>query len=139
MSQESSWRCWRYIGTPYVWGGASPQTGFDCSGLVQYSYSHIGIHLPRVAADQFNTGTPVPRDHLQPGDVVFFQESTGYVHHEGMYIGDGRFIHAPETGEDVKISRLDEPYFAQQYAGARRFAPSAAEASRYARTLPVQQ
>jgi cell wall-associated NlpC family hydrolase len=68
---------------------------------------------------------------------VFFADSTGYVHHVGLYVGDGKFINAPQTGEDVKISSLSEPYFAQQYAGARRFVASAAAATNYARTLPT--
>jgi hypothetical protein len=128
-----------FVGTPYVWGGASPAGGFDCSGLVQYAYGHAGIALPRVAADQFATGTPVERSDLRRGDVVFFRDGDGVVHHEGIYLGGGRFIHAPQTREDIKVSRLDEPYFAAQYTGARRFAglSSTGDASRYARSLPA--
>ncbi len=127
----------RYLGTPYQWGGSSPATGFDCSGLVQYAYSQEGIQLPRVAADQFNVGVPVPRADLRPGDAVFFAEN-GYVHHVGLYIGDGRFVNAPQTGEDVKVSSLSNPYFAAQYAGARRYtAALASNPSNYARSLPT--
>jgi cell wall-associated NlpC family hydrolase len=126
----------RYLGTPYKWGGSSPTTGFDCSGLVQWAYAQEGIHLPRVAADQFGVGIPVAREDLRPGDAVFFKEPDGYVHHVGLYIGDGRFINAPETGENVKISSLSDPYFAAQYAGARRYTVAAlGDPARYARTL----
>ena len=76
--------------------------------------------LPRVAADQANVGTPVDRSSLRPGDLVFFKDSTGYVHHVGMYLGNDQFIQAPHTGDVVKISSLDEPYYAGQFAGGRR-------------------
>ena len=109
----------KYLGTPYHWGGDTPATGFDCSGLVEYSYAQLGIHIPRVAADQFNVGIPVTKDELKPGDIVFFKDSTGYVHHEGIYIGNDMFLHAPHTGDVVKISSLDETYYAQQFAGGR--------------------
>jgi cell wall-associated NlpC family hydrolase len=128
----------RYLGTPYQWGGSNPSTGFDCSGLVQYAYAQEGLHLPRVAAAQFDAGIPVARDDLRPGDAVFFADPNGYVHHVGLYIGDGRFVNAPETGEDVKISSLSDPYFAAEYAGARRYAAAAlGDPNRYARTLPT--
>ncbi len=127
-----------YLGTPYRWGGSSPSTGFDCSGLVQYAYAQEGLQLPRVAAAQFDVGIPVPRDQLRPGDAVFFADPNGYVHHVGLYIGDGRFVNAPETGEDVKISSLSDPYFAAQYAGARRYTAGAlGDPSRYARSMPT--
>jgi cell wall-associated NlpC family hydrolase len=112
----------QYLGTPYRWGGESPATGFDCSGLVQYAYGQAGVSVPRVAADQYNVGTPVGRDQLQPGDIVFFKDSSGYVHHEGIYVGAGRFLHAPHTGDVVKVSSLADPYYAQQFAGGRRVA-----------------
>jgi cell wall-associated NlpC family hydrolase len=110
----------QYLGTPYHFGGASPASGFDCSGLAQYAYGQSGVGLPRVAADQFKVGQPVDRASLQPGDLVFFQDSTGYIHHVGMYLGDDKFIQAPHPGDVVKISSLDEPYYAGQFAGGRR-------------------
>ena len=89
---------------------------------MQYAYGQAGVTLPRVAADQYNVGTPIDRDQLQPGDIVFFKDSSGYVHHEGLYLGGGKFLHAPHTGDVVKISSLDEPYYAGQFAGGRRVA-----------------
>ena len=109
-----------FLGTPYKWGGTTP-TGFDCSGLVQYVYAKQGVTLPRVAEQQAHVGTPIPPENLAPGDAVFFADRTGYIHHEGMYVGNGYFIHAPHTGDVIKISSLSEPYYASQYAGARRY------------------
>jgi cell wall-associated NlpC family hydrolase len=105
----------QYLGVPYVWGGASPG-GFDCSGFVMFVYSQLGVSLPHHAADQFNYGTPVSRDQLEPGDLVFF-DGLGHV---GIYIGGGQFIHAPHTGDVVKISSLDDSWYAATYVGARR-------------------
>src|SRR5262249_37547518 len=99
------------------------QTHFDCSGLVQWSYAQAGIQIPRVTDQQIlaTNGVPVKRDDLLPGDLVFFRDDTGYVHHVGMSLGGDKFIHAPHTGDVVKISSLDEPYYAQQFTGGRRF------------------
>ena len=106
----------QYLGTPYVWGGASPG-GFDCSGFAMYVYSQVGVSLPHNAAMQYNTvGTYVPRDQLQPGDLVFF-DGLG---HMGIYIGGGQFIHAPHTGDVVKISSLSDSWYSATYVGAKR-------------------
>jgi len=105
----------QYLGVPYVWGGMSP-SGFDCSGLTAYAYAQIGISLPHHAASQFNYGVPVSRDDLQPADLVFFNG----LGHMGMYIGGGQFIHAPHTGDVVKISSLYDSWYASTWVGARR-------------------
>jgi cell wall-associated NlpC family hydrolase len=104
----------RYLGIPYLWGGASPATGFDCSGLVMYVYAQLGIQLPHYAAAQYQLGTPVDRSQLQPGDLVFFDA----LDHVGIYIGNGQFVHAPQTGDVVKITALSD--FGDAYVGARR-------------------
>ena len=106
----------QYLGIPYLWGGAAPSTGFDCSGLLMYVYAQVGVSLPHYAASQYTYGIPVSRDELQPGDLVFFHA----LGHNGMYIGDGLFIHAPHTGDVVKISSLSDPWYASTWVGARR-------------------
>ena len=105
----------RYLGTPYRWGGASPSTGFDCSGFVMYVYAQIGVSLPHNAAMQYSYGTPVSRSQLAPGDLVFFNG----LGHNGIYIGGGQFIHSPHTGDVVKISSISG-WYADTYVGARR-------------------
>jgi cell wall-associated NlpC family hydrolase len=105
----------QYLGVPYVWGGMSP-SGFDCSGLVAFAYAQIGISLPHHAASQYGYGMPVSRDQLQPADLVFFNG----LGHMGMYIGGDQFIHAPHTGDVVKISSLNDGWYASTWVGARR-------------------
>ena len=119
----------KYMGTAYRWGGSSPRTGFDCSGLVQWAYAEAGIRIPRVTDQQILAAgaVKVDRRHLIPGDLVFFRDATGYVHHVGMSLGGDRFIHAPHTGDVVKVSSLKEPYYAEQFTGGRRFDPAVAE------------
>jgi cell wall-associated NlpC family hydrolase len=104
------------IGVPYVWGGATQGVGFDCSGLVMWAYSQVGVSLPHSSYAMWNYGVPVSRDELQPGDILFF-DSLGHV---GLYIGNDQFVEAPHTGADVQISSLDEGWYAATYVGARR-------------------
>jgi cell wall-associated NlpC family hydrolase len=92
--------------------------------MVQYAYGRLGITLPRVAEDQAKVGQFVPREQLQPGDALFFADSSGYIHHEGLYIGNNKMIHSPKTGDRVKISDITSAYYTSQYAGARRYSPS---------------
>jgi len=101
-----------YLGTPYVWAGASP-AGFDCSGLVVYAYGKVGVSLPHSSYALWNVGVSVPRDQLEPGDLVFFNG----LGHMGIYIGGGQFVAAPRTGDVVKVSSLDSH---GGYVGARR-------------------
>ncbi len=103
-----------YLGVPYVWGGSSPR-GFDCSGLVMYVFAQIGVSLPHSSYAQAGMGTPVSMSQLQPGDLIFFTGAS----HVGIYIGGGQFIHAPHTGDVVKISSLSG-YYASAFYTARR-------------------
>jgi cell wall-associated NlpC family hydrolase len=103
------------MGIRYSYGGTSPRTGFDCSGFTRFVYAHFGIVLPHYTVSQFNLGRRVSRTGLRPGDLVFF-DGLGHV---GLYVGGGRFIHAPHTGTDVQISALSGWYGAE-YDGARR-------------------
>jgi cell wall-associated NlpC family hydrolase len=110
-----------YLGTKYVFGGASPSTGFDCSGLLQYVWAQNGVKIPRTAAEQFHAGKPVNPSHLQPGDALYFQTegAKAGITHAAMYIGNGQILEAPHTGDVVKIIPLAGYY---PIVGARRFA-----------------
>lgn len=110
----------KYLGTKYVWGGSSP-SGFDCSGLMQYTFAQNGVKIPRTAREQYKGGSVVSQNNLQAGDLVFFKGSTGSSTspgHVGMYIGNGQYIQAPKTGDVVKISDL---VGRKDYVGARRY------------------
>ncbi len=109
----------KYVGVPYRWGGVTP-AGFDCSGFVRYVYAKAGVSLPRTAAEQYKSGVPVTRENLQPGDLVFFDR----LRHNGIYVGDRRFIHATRTGGHVIVSHLDEPWFKRRWIGGRRIHPT---------------
>jgi cell wall-associated NlpC family hydrolase len=125
-----------WLGTPYSWGGGGPAgpsygtaqgagtKGFDCSGLTQYAWAKAGIQLPRVAAAQYTAGPHIPRTQLRPGDLLFFATNThnpATIHHVGLYYGHGQMIHAPQTGDVVRISQFTgNPYREHQYIGATR-------------------
>ena len=128
----------KYTGTKYKWGGSTPQTGFDCSGLVQWAYAKAGIQIPRVTDAQFSasSGTPVDRGDLRPGDLVFFGEP-GNIYHVGISMGGDKFLHAPKTGDVVKVASLKESYFSSNYAGGRRFDTSEPVAGAAAAAAPA--
>jgi len=109
------------VGTPYFWGGGSPVIGFDCSGLVSYVFQQaLHLTLPRVSYDQARLGRAVAEDALRPADLVFFNTLRREFSHVGIYIGRGRFVHAPVTGAFVRIERLTGDYWRTRYDGARR-------------------
>ena len=107
------------VGKPYRYGGNSPN-GFDCSGLVQYSYSRAGLSVPRTTRTQLNAGVAVSRKSLRAGDLVFFDQEGRKFSHVGIYIGDGRFVHAPSSGKRVRINSLNERYWNKHFTAARR-------------------
>lgn len=109
------------LGTPYRWGGTSPDSGFDCSGLVNYVFrTTLGIELPRVSREMASNGQKVERAALTAGDLVFFGRRGSRVDHVGIYVGNGQFVHAPRTGRDVTVSNLDTGYWANRFLQARR-------------------
>lgn len=105
----------RFLGVPYVYGGTTPRTGFDCSGFTRYVYASVGMLLPHYTGSQFALGRRVARSALRPGDLLFFNG----LGHEGMYLGGGRFIHAPSSGKRVSIASITG-WYAERYVGARR-------------------
>jgi cell wall-associated NlpC family hydrolase len=106
------------IGVPYRWGGATP-AGFDCSGLVYYTFHKAGVSVPRTSQEQYHAARPVPLAKALPGDLVFFGRR-GRISHVGIYLGDERFVHAPETGRNVSVAHLDEVAYRKRFAGAGR-------------------
>ncbi len=111
-----------FLGIPYEWGGESAETGFDCSGLAMTIYKLNGLNLPRNSLAQFQTGSPVRREDLAPGDLVFFATNgDSAVSHVGIYTGNGKFIHAPKKGETIRQSSLRNGYFGGCYVGARTY------------------
>jgi cell wall-associated NlpC family hydrolase len=109
------------LGTRYSPGGRSPETGFDCSGLIAYVFEQAwGVPLPHNALAQSRIGAPVNRRHLAPGDLVFYNTRDQPFSHVGMYIGNGRFIHAPKPGARVRLESIDSPYWRARFNGGRR-------------------
>jgi cell wall-associated NlpC family hydrolase len=106
----------RAVGVPYRWGGASPTSGFDCSGLVYWAYSRLGMELPHSSYALYALGRRVPRSRLKPGDVLFFHG----LGHVGLYLGHGRMVHAPQSGRNVEVVDLRRSYYGRGLVAARR-------------------
>jgi cell wall-associated NlpC family hydrolase len=110
----------RAVGVPYRWAGASLETGFDCSGLVYWAYAQVGIEVPHSSYALYDLGKRVSRANLRPGDVLFFSG----LGHVGLYLGNGRMVHAPETGRLVEVVRLARSRYGDRLVAARRIAPA---------------
>lgn len=106
------------IGTPYRYGGSTPK-GFDCSGLVQYSYSAAGVKVPRTSGDQYGSATPISLTDAEPGDLLFFRYDHK-ISHVAIYLGDERFVHAPSSGKTVSVASLRDPHYQQHFVRAGR-------------------
>lgn len=122
-AEDVLFRALGLVGTPYRWGGNTPDSGFDCSGLIGFVYRDAaGIALPRSTRDMIVMRAPnIGREQLQSGDLVFFATGGGsQVSHAGIYVGEGRFVHAPATGGTVKLDSLDKPYWQRAYLNAKR-------------------
>ena len=119
VGNEIAMRAISQLGKPYVWGGAD-LTGFDCSGLVRFIYDQVGIPVPRTAAEQFSAAKPIEIGGLKPGDLLFFRTKGQRISHVAIYTGEGRFIHAPRTGQPVEFRMLDDEYYRPRLAGAGR-------------------
>ncbi|MCX7982725.1 MAG: NlpC/P60 family protein [Syntrophales bacterium] len=122
LREEIVKTAYTFLGVPYLWGGASAEEGFDCSGLTMTVYQLNGIDLPRTSAEQYREGEPVERGELEAGDLVFFStRGRGKVSHVGIYVGNNQFIHAPRRGKRITVERMDNTFFARNYIGARRY------------------
>jgi murein DD-endopeptidase len=108
----------RAVGVPYRWGGSSPSTGFDCSGLVYWAYKHVGVELPHSSYALYNEGRGVGRSRMRPGDVLVFSG----LGHVGLYVGRGRMVHAPSSGRLVEVVRLGRSHYGGRIVGIRRIA-----------------
>ncbi len=122
LGNDVVFQAFSLIGTPYRWGGTSPDTGFDCSGLIQYVYREAaGVTLPRTTAGLTSMQTDKPSESaLVPGDLLLFAMNGGRVNHAGIYIGEGRFLHAPSTGGVVRVDELGSSFWQRTFKGARR-------------------
>jgi cell wall-associated NlpC family hydrolase len=110
-----------FLGVPYLWGGTSVETGFDCSGLTMTVYQLNGFDLPRTSREQFAVGNPVDRASLEKGDLLFFSRGGGKVSHVGIYTGNGRFIHAAGRGKRIRVDSLVSGQYSRMYLGARSY------------------
>jgi cell wall-associated NlpC family hydrolase len=111
----------RFVGIPYRWGGDNVVEGMDCSGFVRAVYNLCGVNIPRTSAEQFRTGDRVVKEELKDGDLVFFGVSADKINHVGIYVGNGRFVHAPRRGDEIKLSAIDDKYFSERFVGAKRY------------------
>jgi cell wall-associated NlpC family hydrolase len=111
----------RFVGIPYRWGGDTVVDGMDCSGFVRAVFNLCGVNIPRTSAEQYKVGQGVAQSDLKDGDLVFFGGSAEQINHVGIYVGSGKFVHAPRRGDDIKVSALDESYFVKKFVGARRY------------------
>jgi cell wall-associated NlpC family hydrolase len=110
------------VGTPYRYGGADPRDGFDCSGLVYYSYGQAGYRVPRTSQELFRAVRKIAVGDADPGDLMFFQDQTK-LSHVAIYVGDGLFVHAPASGQNVAVGELDSPYYRQHLVAVGRLLP----------------
>ncbi|HLH25171.1 MAG TPA: C40 family peptidase [Chloroflexota bacterium] len=109
------------LGAHYTWAGVSPSTGFDCSGFVYWVFNTIGFNMPRTMEDQLASGRRIPIDQLRPGDILFFSDTyTPGLSHDGIYLGDGQFIHAVDESTGVAITRLNSAYWSERFYAAVR-------------------
>ena len=111
----------RFVGIPYRWGGDNVVEGMDCSGFVRAVYNLCGLSIPRTSSDQFKAGESVLKGNLMDGDLVFFGSSADKINHVGIYVGGGRFVHAPRRGEEIRVTEVNESYFEKRFVGARRY------------------
>jgi len=111
----------RFIGIPYKWGGNTVVDGLDCSGFSKAVYNLCGINIPRTAHEQYNAGDGIDKADMDEGDLVFFGESKNRITHVGVYVGNGKMVHAPKRGDDIKIAKISDAYFANRFIGARRY------------------
>lgn len=111
----------RFVGIPYQWGGNNVVEGMDCSGFVRAVYNLCGLSVPRTSREQFKAGDYVAKEDLRDGDLVFFGSAVDKITHVGIYVGDGKFVHAPRRGEEIRITAVNENYFEKRFVGARRY------------------
>lgn len=111
----------RFVGIPYRWGGDNVVEGMDCSGFVRAVYNLCGISIPRTSREQYRVGEPVTMEDLSDGDLLFFGSDADKINHVGIYVGNGRFVHAPRRGEEIKVSSVGDGYFEKRFIGARRY------------------
>ncbi len=111
----------RFVGIPYRWGGENVVDGMDCSGFVRAVYNLCGVSIPRTSREQYKAGESVTKDTLLDGDLVFFGAAEDKINHVGIYVGKGKFVHAPRRGEDIRITSIDDSYFEKRFVGARRY------------------